>query len=363
MVNGYFVHFTTDTGASTSILSHRVYKKLKDDKKPLLIGNSQLRGAGGANIPVYGYGSFEIQIGEVRIEKQLLIAEIEDDALLGMDILMDKESKAEIHLDRKIIKFYGHEIPCISNDDESKLTLRSADQYTIPPMSEMLIQAFVERNSEEDKEKMYLFESSPEFTAKSSLLVAPAAIDIVRKVTVPLRIMNPLEETKTLYQDTVLGTAEVCLEVSRLGLQVAEENNVRRVAENGEGLEGQTEEESLAHLTDLYERSISNLSKEEAKTLKTLLKSYSDVFSKNEWDLGRTHLTEHEIITENHRPIKQPPRRVPLALADEEKNAIQQLQDKGIIRPSLSPWASPLVLVKKKNKITCYNIISLLIGK
>lgn len=46
--------------------------------------------------------------------------------------------------------------------------------------------------------------------AKSSLLLASAAIDVVRKVTVPLRIMNPLEEPKTVFQDTVLGTGEVC---------------------------------------------------------------------------------------------------------------------------------------------------------
>ena len=34
---------------------------------------------------------------------------------------------------------------------------------------------------------------------------------------------------------------------------------------------------------------------------------------------------------------------VPIALAGEERDAIMQLQEKGIIRPSTSPWASPLV--------------------
>lgn len=194
-----------------------------------------------------------------------------------------------------------------------------------------------------------LFEPSLRFTAKSSLLLASAAIDVVRRVTVPLRIMNPLEEPKTVFQDTVLGTGEVCFEVSRLGSQGTGECNVRKVAASGKGLEGQIEEESLAHLTDLYERSSINLSEDEADIFKDLLWNYRDVFSKDEWDLGRTQLTEHEIVTENHRPIKQAPRRVPLALAEEERNAIQQLQVKGIIRPSVSPWSSPLVLVRKKN--------------
>lgn len=199
---------------------------------------------------------------------------------------------------------------------QPKLTLRSVEKYVIPPMSEMLIQAFAEGNTEEATDETILFEPSPRFTAKSSLLLASAAIDVVRRVTVPLRIMNPLEEPKTVFQDTVLGTGEVCFEVSILESQGTGECNVRKAAASGKGLEGQIEEESLAHLTDLYERSSINLSEDEADIFKDLLWNYRDVFSKDEWDLGRTQLTEHEIVTENHRPIKQAPRRVPLALAD-----------------------------------------------
>ena len=46
------------------------------------------------------------------------MADIEDDTIPGMDILMDKDSKAEILFGRNIIKFYGHEIPCLSSNDK-----------------------------------------------------------------------------------------------------------------------------------------------------------------------------------------------------------------------------------------------------
>ena len=46
--------------------------------------------------------------------------------------------------------------------------------------------------------------------------------------------------------------------------------------------------------------------------------------------------------------MKQRPRKVPLAFADEEK-AIDDLLAKGVIRKSTSPWASPIVLVRKKS--------------
>lgn len=66
-------------------------------------------------------------------------------------------------------------------------------------------------------------------------------------------------------------------------------------------------------------------------------------------DLGLTTLVQHEIDTGDSRPIKQPPRRVPLAFADEERKVVQQMETQGIVRKSSSPWASPIVLVKKKN--------------
>jgi hypothetical protein len=52
---------------------------------------------------------------------------------------------------------------------------------------------------------------------------------------------------------------------------------------------------------------------------------YRDTFSKDEWDLGLTHLAEHSIDTGDAKPIKQRPRRVPMAYASEEKKAIEDL--------------------------------------
>lgn len=60
-----------------------------------------------------------------------------------------------------------------------------------------------------------------------------------------------------------------------------------------------------------------------------------------------TTLVQHEIHTGDSRLIKQPPRRVHLAFADEEHKVVQQMVAQGIIRSS--PWASPVALVKKKN--------------
>ena len=57
----------------------------------------------------------------------------------------------------------------------------------------------------------------------------------------------------------------------------------------------------------------------------------------------------HSIDTGDSKPIKQPPRRVPIALAGEELKAIKMLEKQKFIRKSISPWSSPILLVKKKN--------------
>lgn len=63
--------------------------------------------------------------------------------------------------------------------------------------------------------------------------------------------------------------------------------------------------------------------------------------------IGRTHLITHHIDTGNARPFKQ--RQYPLSPAMQEHlNAeISEMLRQGIIRPSQSPWCSPLWLVKK----------------
>jgi hypothetical protein len=104
-----------------------------------------------------------------------------------------------------------------------------------------------------------------------------------------------------------------------------------------------------SHLTDLYQRSTKFRNAEEKVEIKELLLEFQDIFSKDENDVGRTTLIEHKIETADARPVKQLPRRIPLAFQNEEKDCIEKLLKQGIIRPSTSPWASPLVLVRKKD--------------
>ena len=60
----------------------------------------------------------------------------------------------------------------------------------------------------------------------------------------------------------------------------------------------------------------------------------------------------HHINTENAKPVKQAPRRLSFHHLKEVKKLVESMLDNNVIEPSNGPWASPIVLVKKKDGST-----------
>jgi len=92
-----------------------------------------------------------------------------------------------------------------------------------------------------------------------------------------------------------------------------------------------------------------NLSIREAQALEELIAEYQDVFETKSGDHGRTEKVYHRIDTGDARPIRQPPRRLPLLKQAEVNGMLEDMKSKGVIEESDSPWSSPVVLVRKKD--------------
>lgn len=80
-----------------------------------------------------------------------------------------------------------------------------------------------------------------------------------------------------------------------------------------------------------------------------LLRKYHSLFAKDKADLGCTNLIQHEIPLLDNTPVRQPYRRTLPSQYDTVRAHIKQLLDSQIIRESSSPYASPIVLVQKKD--------------
>ena len=95
-----------------------------------------------------------------------------------------------------------------------------------------------------------------------------------------------------------------------------------------------------------------HLNADARQKLEGVIREFADTFALTDDELGNTHVITHTIDTGSSPPIRQPPRRIPFSLRGKVEEMIAAMLKKGVVQPSSSPWASPIVLVAKKDGST-----------
>ena len=376
-----------DTGAEKTVVSKKVFDKINKDHQPNLVKRGKLMHAGGQAMTVYGRCKVNMILDQVNLYSEVVIAEINDEVLLGMDILKGKNGKpADIILSQSKIILNGQEISCRYFPQTCNRKMKAAEDYQIQGHTEQVIDAFVERCENDDGllNSAFIVEPSQTFKESFPLVMAPCLVDINYAPSVKVRVMNHFPTDAKIKAETVIGTAEILTSPTENFLACEnkhEEGNsssTRRLqfththddlqssvntvkTQNFPPAESITGNGHFAqpilrkqknmpqHLQKLFGESSEGRTQRETQEIAKLLSEYQDVFSKHDDDLGLTSLAEHQIDLTDTKPIKQPFRRVPLAFVNEEKHAIDKLLRQGVIRPSNGSWASPLCLVRKKD--------------
>ncbi|CAM4713469.1 unnamed protein product [Leuciscus chuanchicus] len=186
-----------------------------------------------------------------------------------------------------------------------------------------------------------LFEP-PESGLPAGLLASPALVRVTHG-TVWVPIVNVGTVDVVLYPTTVIGSLREAYVIS-LPTGVVE---VDPVVATVQSLSLETAS-PLAQQIESVDWSV--LSKEEQVQVRTLLQKYQVVFSAHERDLGCTRLISHDIPLLDDTPVRQRYRRIPPSDYEVVKTHINQLLETQVIRESSSPYASPIVLVKKKER-------------
>lgn len=89
------------------------------------------------------------------------------------------------------------------------------------------------------------------------------------------------------------------------------------------------------------------LSEQEKDMVRELIKEYQDCFALKMDQLGEVNILKAQIHTGSHPPVRCQAYRVGPKERELIEAEIQKMLDAGVIRPSMSPWASPVVLVEK----------------
>ena len=171
--------------------------------------------------------------------------------------------------------------------------------------------------------------------AVACALVAPTS------TTVPVRLLNPLTEPVTVYAGMTLATLESV---------EPPPGAVDAVSSGDPEVPVGVEKQKL--LWNLAEQSGRDLGPGEKDLFYRLLLSYADAIASSTSDLGRTDRLRHSIHTGGVAPVRQPVRRVPPHRREEVRKLLNEMLERGVVEPSASPWASPIVLVRKKDGST-----------
>ena len=87
------------------------------------------------------------------------------------------------------------------------------------------------------------------------------------------------------------------------------------------------------------------------KEFEELCEEYKDIFSKDSSDIEKTPLITMEIETGDSPPVCQRPYNLPLKHVDWVQKELDALEKAGVITRSVSPWASPIVIVPKRTEL------------
>ena len=208
------------------------------------------------------------------------------------------------------------------------------DSITLPTAGEYIIRGHVELTEG--------FEGSfePEIETRDleedrNWVVASSVVKVDERGNIPVRIWtfeNGIRLKKGMKVGKLLASPKI---ESLCGAKVRH-------------LSKEKDEKRWEALKPQFEKQLSQLIDAEKSMLLPLLKEFADIFSIDKNDIGLTDAVQHEIDTGQEKPIACPYRRVPMPLEDKVEGMVQDLVNKGIIRPSDSPWNAPLVVVPKK---------------
>ena len=183
-----------------------------------------------------------------------------------------------------------------------------------------------------------LFEP-PDSGLPAGLLASPCLVQVTRG-TAYVPIINVGVTEVLLYPRVSMGSLSNA-EVISLPSGVSE---VRPITAT---LSSQEATSSVPDRLDAVD--LSALSGQEQTEARSLLQRYSSVFAAHDGDLGCTNLIAHDIPLLDDIPVRQRHRRIPPSDYETVKAHINQLLESQVVRESSSPYASPIVIAKKKD--------------
>ena len=321
---------TLDTGAGPSVIDIGTCEHIGLDDK-IRHPTNRLFNASGDPMEVLGVVDIAVKIPNMRCvthEFKVINTKSFKNILLGRDF-MKRFKRAMFDFDKHRVKLGATWVDCVGAvPSPQKVRLLSSED--IPARYEKIVVARCKTGL-----SMLDLDFEPAKVINGIFVTKARVVPDVKGMFL-LSIMNISESDIRINGRKVLGHVNEVGET--LGCLPADyANNI------------ETSELRKSHLAGA--KFGKNLSIKEKSKLVDLIQKHANVFARNPKKPSQTSVV-HPIITGGAPPVKSRYYRVPVAWEGEINEQIQEMLDNGIIRPSSSPWNSPIILVKKKDGTT-----------
>lgn len=340
-----------DSGSSLNIMSddtarkHRL--KVAPCRRPVF-----LRMADGSRAAPEGETVVDFTInGEPFQAECVILKGFPYEFLLGLHFILT--APVDIMPSQRVIRIGEGSVSIPFADIAFRLTsepiaLYAACEQVVPPRSE----AIVKLKSDCLPASVVLVEPAPSAATPMVLLAASASTVMPSRHQsrrsnrlnshVWARVLNPNTEAITLRRNALLATASPIADQDLFVVDSAcSTNSASDPAPPPPAAEAVPFQELVVN---------PDLSAEQREQLAEMLREVGmDVFSANEFDLGRTDIVKHVIDTGTAPPVRRPPYRKSFQERSALNQIVKKYEEHGIVRKSMSPYAAPVVLVRKKD--------------
>lgn len=329
-MEGISVKALVDTGAAVSVVRSDLCRRLRKVTTPF--SGYTLLTAGKQNLIPTAKCTARICIDQIiHVVELVVLPSCSHEIILGWDFLTLADACIDCSYGEVELSEVGPSDVCELPPD-AKLSL--FEDTVIPPCSSVIMSV----TSPDCVNCTALISPSQANFLKSGIVVPHCVTTFVNGFA-SLVGTNPSSTSLFLPQGSTLGIVSVYDECELMSLDTPSPNPTQITCRSP----GQSLHPLLADSLD------ANLEVSKKESLLALLQHYAHCFDVNSPSLGRVTSTEHNINVGDSLPLRQRPYRVSSAernLIDEQVN---EMLEKGVIRPSCSSWASPVVLVKKKD--------------
>ncbi|CAL9689220.1 unnamed protein product [Knipowitschia caucasica] len=258
----------------------------------------------------------------------------------------DAESLQFLSMLAGLNKCYGDNIP------DKVGTVRCNSATCLEPGREYFLWGKLPKGTPVSPGTTVITEPTSSRSAPRGVMVAKLVTHLWGDMWVPVKVINTSSRAVLIRRNAKLADVHTCMALE--DIDPVENYNVTEMSSNQMTTVQTTNLETVRG--QLHSMGLSNVDVDSCEVsdgcksnMTDLVLQYQDIFSRHHLDCGEARGFVHRIRLSDNRPFRLPYRRVPPSQYHKLRQVLTEMEEKEIISKSNSEYASPLVLVWKKN--------------